>query len=105
MASDENEDEFLGYRLTISVRGSGVNDDVVLESLDPLELEPREVERCGIMYQQYPGEDEACVVEVRADYVVDRRIELVKKDDTNKTPRGDGDFGASDEGRLGARES
>lgn len=74
----EGEQEFLGYRLILTIAGPNYSDQVTISSTDVMELLPTFVERNGLTYERYNGESNEEWVEYRFDYIVGRRMEIIE---------------------------
>lgn len=66
------------YQLMIELRGDHFSDRCTFEADDPADFEPLMVVRAGLAFERYGSDDDWR--EVRADYVVMRRMRTIYKE-------------------------
>jgi len=84
--------EIVGYQLVIDARGPNYTDRITLLDEDVINLQPDFVEVDGVRFERY-GEP-SDFVEVRADFVVARRLDPVYADQVAQSKRMPGDGGS-----------
>lgn len=86
MQTDEAPLKFECYRLIVTIAGPNYRDEIVFEDQDVMALEPEYVDRNGLTFERYLGDQQADGdlvggarewIELRFDYVVARKLEIV----------------------------